>query len=103
MAARSCRSKYCWRCSIPPLCGGLRSSISWGGGRAGLRALPLRVEPRAAGGTDAGAVAASIAECVRQLLRVAADVELLAPNALPRFAFKAARGVDERSTTKTTQ
>jgi len=63
--------------------------------RTGLHALPLRVEHRAAGSADAGRVAASIAECVRQRLGVAADVELLAPNALPRFAFKAARVVDE--------
>ena len=63
--------------------------------RAGLHALPLRVEHRAAGSADAGAVAASIAECVRQRLAVAVNVELLAPNALPRFAFKAARVVDE--------
>jgi len=32
-------------------------------------------------------------------LGVPVDVELLAPNALPRFAFKAARVVDEEGTT----
>jgi len=63
--------------------------------RPHLAALPLRVEHRAAGGSEAGAVAAAIGERTRERLGVPVDVELLAPNALPRFAFKAARVVDE--------
>ena len=65
--------------------------------RPGLRALPLRIEHVAAGGGDAAPAAASIAERVRARLGVAVDLELLAPNALPRFAFKAARVVDEET------
>jgi phenylacetate-coenzyme A ligase PaaK-like adenylate-forming protein len=42
-------------------------------------------------------VAASIGQRARARLGVAVDVELLAPNALPRFAFKAARVVDEEA------
>jgi phenylacetate-CoA ligase len=64
--------------------------------RPGLRALPLRVEHFAAGNADAAPVAAAIAQQARQRLGVPVDVELLAPNALPRFAFKAARVVDEQ-------
>jgi phenylacetate-CoA ligase len=67
--------------------------------RAGARALPLRVEHRAAGTSEAAAVAASIADRARARLGVPVDVVLLAPNALPRFAFKAARVVDEDGAT----
>jgi phenylacetate-CoA ligase len=63
--------------------------------RSGLPALPLRVEHRAAGTQEEAAVAATIATAARARLGVPVDVELLAPNALPRFAFKAARVVDE--------
>lgn len=63
--------------------------------RPQLRALPLRVEHRAAGTGEAPAVAASIAERVRARLGVPVAAQLLAPHALPRFAFKAARVVDE--------
>lgn len=63
--------------------------------RPGLQALPLRVEHRAAGTSAEASVAASIAATARGRLGVPVDVELLAPNALPRFAFKAARVVDE--------
>jgi phenylacetate-coenzyme A ligase PaaK-like adenylate-forming protein len=63
--------------------------------RAGAQALPLRVEHHAANSAAAAAAAAGIAARVRQALGVPVDVELLAPNALPRFAFKAARVVDE--------
>jgi phenylacetate-CoA ligase len=64
--------------------------------RPGLRALPLRVEHATAKTSEAAAVAASIAARAGARLGVPVDVELLAPNALPRFAFKAARVVDER-------
>ena len=67
--------------------------------RPGLSALPLRVEHPAAGNADAAPVAAAIAQQARQRLGVPVDVELLAPNALPRFAFKAARVVEENETT----
>jgi phenylacetate-CoA ligase len=67
--------------------------------RPALRALPLRVEHVNAGRSEADDVAASIAHRVRARLRVPVDLELLAPNALPRFAFKAARVVDEREET----
>jgi len=63
--------------------------------RPGLASLPVRVEHRAAGTSEAPAVSASIGQRARARLGVAVDVELLAPNALPRFAFKAARVVDE--------
>jgi phenylacetate-CoA ligase len=63
--------------------------------RPGLRSLPLRVEHRAAETGDGGVVASSIAATVRDRLNVHADVQLLRPGALPRFAFKAARVVDE--------
>jgi len=63
--------------------------------RPRLHALPLRVEHRAAGTSAAAAVTASIADQARARLGIAVAVELLAPNALPRFAFKAARVVDE--------
>ena len=76
-------------------CAAQRSSTRSCAGR-GLRALPLRVEHVAAGGSDdARRSPPSIAERVRARLGVPVDVELLAPNALPRFAFKAARVVDE--------
>ena len=63
--------------------------------RPHLAALPLRVEHSAAGGSEAAAVARAIGERARERLGVPVDVELLVPNALPRFAFKAARVVDE--------
>ena len=44
---------------------------------------------------DAAGVAAAITASARGRLGVPVNVELLAPNALPRFAFKAARVVDE--------
>jgi phenylacetate-CoA ligase len=64
--------------------------------RPGLQALPLRVEHQAAGTREAAAVTAAIAAAARARLGVPVEVELLAPNALPRFAFKAARVVDEQ-------
>ena len=67
--------------------------------RPGLHTLPLRVEHAAAATSEAAAVAASIAATARSRLDVPVDVELLATNALPRFAFKAARVVDEGNTT----
>jgi len=63
--------------------------------RPQLNALPLRVEHGAAGTAEAPALAAAIAERARARLGVPVQVELLAPNALPRFTFKAARVVDE--------
>src|SRR5215470_8789141 len=63
--------------------------------RPTLSALPLRVEHPAAETSEKAAVAASIAGTARDRLGVPIDLELLAPNALPRFAFKAARVVDE--------
>jgi phenylacetate-CoA ligase len=63
--------------------------------RPQLKALPLRVEHGAAGTAEAPALAAAIAERARARLGVPVQVELLAPNALPRFTFKAARVVDE--------
>jgi phenylacetate-CoA ligase len=67
--------------------------------RRDQHALPLRVEHAAAGTTEAAAVQASIARQTQARLGVPVAVELLAPNALPRFAFKAARVVDEEGTT----
>jgi phenylacetate-CoA ligase len=67
--------------------------------RPSLQALPLRLEHRAAGTREGASVSASIAATARARLGVPVDVELLAPNALPRFAFKAARVVDEEGTT----
>ena len=63
--------------------------------RPGLGALPIRVEHPAAAGGEAAAVASSIAATARERLRVPVEVSLLEPGALPRFAFKAARVVDE--------
>jgi phenylacetate-CoA ligase len=63
--------------------------------RPELHALPLRVEHGAAGTAEAPGLAAAIAERARGRLGVPVQVELLAPTALPRFAFKAARVVDE--------
>lgn len=67
--------------------------------RADLAALPLRVEHPAAATSERAAVAAAIAAAARDHLGVPVDLELLAPNALPRFAFKAARVVDEDRST----
>lgn len=64
--------------------------------RPGLTALPIRVEHASAGTSEAAAVAASMVATARERLRVPVEIELLAPNALPRFAFKAARVVDEQ-------
>ena len=64
-----------------------------------MAALPLRVEHPAAETSDKAAVAAAIAGTTRDRLGVPIDLELLAPNALPRFAFKAARVVDEVQST----
>jgi phenylacetate-CoA ligase len=55
-------------------------------------ALRLRVEHPAAGDAD---VATQIAEVVRARVSVPVVLEVLAPGTLPRFAFKAARVVDE--------
>jgi phenylacetate-CoA ligase len=63
--------------------------------RPELRALPLRVEHPAAESGEAAAVAAAIEAAARNHLKVPVDLSLLAPGALPRFAFKAARVVDE--------
>lgn len=63
--------------------------------RTALPVLPIRVEHRAATTGDAPAVAHAIAERVRTRLGVPVEIELLAPAALPRYAFKAARVVDE--------
>jgi phenylacetate-CoA ligase len=67
--------------------------------RPRLRSLPLRVEHPAAATRDAAAVIEAIAMRARARLGVPLDIELLAPNTLPRFAFKAARVVDEDSRT----
>ncbi len=67
--------------------------------RAGGSALPLRVEHRAAGTSEAAGVRDAITAAARARLGVPVDVELLALNALPRFAFKAARVVDEEHNT----
>ncbi len=63
--------------------------------RPASREIALRVEHSAAGGSDAAQVASSITAQVRERLGVPVALELLATNALPRFAFKAARVVDE--------
>lgn len=63
--------------------------------RPALQALPLRVEHRAAGTSEADAIATTIASAVRSRVDLPVEVTLLAPGALPRFAFKAARVVDE--------
>lgn len=63
--------------------------------RPGLLGLPLRVEHRAAGARDESAVAAAIGAAATDRLGVPVGVTLLPPGALPRFAFKAARVVDE--------
>jgi phenylacetate-CoA ligase len=63
--------------------------------RAELRALPIRVEHPAAATSERLTVAEHIRQRVRARLQVPVEIELLAPNALPRFAFKAARVVDE--------
>lgn len=63
--------------------------------RPALSALPLRVEHPAAAGGDGAAVTAAMTATLRARLGVPVELELLAPNALPRFAFKAARVVDE--------
>jgi phenylacetate-CoA ligase len=58
-------------------------------------ALPVRVEHPAAETSDAAAAAGSIETALRSRLKVPVELSLLAPGALPRFAFKAARVVDE--------
>src|SRR5262249_33849811 len=63
--------------------------------RPRLQALPLRGEHVSARSSEADSVTRSIAERSRARLGIPVDVELLAPNALPRFAFKAARVIDE--------
>ncbi len=67
--------------------------------RPRLDALPLRVEHAAAATSERDAVAASMTATLRERLGVPIHLELLAPNALPRFAFKAARVVDEKAET----
>ena len=61
--------------------------------RAARAAAAGRARPATT--SEAAAVAAAIASARRARLGVPVNVELLAPNALPRFAFKAARVVDE--------
>lgn len=63
--------------------------------RPDLQALPLRIEHPAADGGEAFSVAASVVAAARDRLKVPVDLSLLPPGALPRFAFKAARVVDE--------
>jgi phenylacetate-CoA ligase len=63
--------------------------------RPDLRALPLRVEHPAAETSEATSVTASIESALRDHLKVPVDLSLLPIGALPRFAFKAARVVDE--------
>ncbi len=63
--------------------------------RPGLQVLPLRVEHRAAATGEADGIAQMIADAVRAQVDVPVEVDLLTPGALPRFAFKAARVVDE--------
>jgi phenylacetate-CoA ligase len=60
-----------------------------------LRALPLRVEHEAADSSAAADVARTVSAALRERIGVESDVTLLAPGSLPRFAFKAARVVDE--------
>jgi phenylacetate-CoA ligase len=63
--------------------------------RPRLEKLYLRIEHRTAETPEAASVGRRLAEGVRSRLGVPVDVVLLAPGALPRFAFKAARVVDE--------
>jgi phenylacetate-CoA ligase len=58
-------------------------------------ALPVRVEHPAAETSDADATAGAISQALRSRLKIPLDLTLLPPGALPRFAFKAARVVDE--------
>lgn len=67
--------------------------------RPNLTALPLRVEHAAAETSERAAVTDSMRATLRERLGVPVELELLAPNALPRFAFKAARVVDETNST----
>jgi phenylacetate-CoA ligase len=67
--------------------------------RPELTALPIRIEHAAADSAEAAGVAAAIGATARARLGVPCEIELLAPNALPRFAFKAARVIDEENTT----
>jgi phenylacetate-coenzyme A ligase PaaK-like adenylate-forming protein len=60
-----------------------------------LSALPVRVEHPAAETSDAEAAADAISQALRSHLNVPVALTLLPPGALPRFAFKAARVVDE--------
>jgi phenylacetate-CoA ligase len=60
-----------------------------------LSALPVRVEHPAAETSDVGATTAAISQALRNRLKVPIDLSLLSPGTLPRFAFKAARVVDE--------
>jgi phenylacetate-CoA ligase len=62
---------------------------------AGLSALPVRVEHPAAETSDAVATGNAISQALRAHLKVPVELSLLPPGALPRFAFKAARVVDE--------
>jgi len=64
--------------------------------RPGLQRLPVRVEHPSSGTDAASTIAAAIADAVRTRTGVPADVTVLPPGSLPRFAFKAARVVDER-------
>ncbi len=63
--------------------------------RPRLEKLHLRIEHRAAETAESTPVGHRLAESVRSRLGVPVDVTLLAPGSLPRFAFKAARVVDE--------
>jgi phenylacetate-CoA ligase len=59
------------------------------------RELRIRLEHPAAGGSEAASLAHSLADMIRSRLGVPVRLEVLWPGKLPRFAFKAARVVDE--------
>ena len=62
--------------------------------RPALPAPELHVRCEHGAGVDVAALAARIAERVRDRLGVPARVELVPKGGLPRFAYKAARVVD---------
>jgi phenylacetate-CoA ligase len=57
--------------------------------------LPVRVEYDATAGVDVGGLTRRLAERFRERLGVAVELELVARGTVPRFAYKAARVVDE--------
>jgi phenylacetate-CoA ligase len=63
--------------------------------RAPMRALHVRVEYAAEGGVDAADLSRRLGERLRDRLEVPARVELIERGAAGRFAYKAARVVDE--------